>query len=125
MGKLSEEASRGLKAIEITIVRIDRLDKGTFTLDMEAIAVSPNAVISRQDGAGGKPRRSDDFNGCSAFLTSVSALPVGKSPSFEELFTDVISSEHCGTIGKAPVLTADDLGFEISIISRKYRRSPC
>ena len=98
LGKLGhEEASRGLKKlIEITIVELLGWPKGTFTLDMEAIAVSPECSYL--------PDRMEQEVSLDGQMILMDVLRIfdererdrqsGKNvPSYEELFTDVISSE--------------------------------
>jgi hypothetical protein len=117
LGKLGhEEASRGLKKlIEITIVELIGWTKGTFTLDMEAIAVSPECSYL--------PDRMEQEVSLDGQMILMDVLRIydererdrqsGKNvPSYEELFTDVIASESAAEpAGKGPALTADDLGL--------------
>ena len=126
LGKLGhEEASRGLKKlIEITIVELLGWPKGTFTLDMEAIAVSPDCSYL--------PDRMEQEVSLDGQMILMDVLRIfdererdrqsGKHvPSYEELFTDVISSEIAVEhAGKGPALTADDLGLaDLDHLERK------
>ena len=126
LGKLGhEEASRGLKKlIEITVVELIGWTKGTFTLDMEAIAVSPECSYL--------PDRMEQEVSLDGQMILMDALRIfdererdrqsGKNvPSYEELFADVISSESAAEPAeKSPILTADDLGLaDLDHLERK------
>jgi len=117
LGKLGhEEASRSLKKlIEITIIELLGWPKGTFTLDMEAIAVSPECSYL--------PDRMEQEVTLDGQMILMDVLRIfdererdrqsGKNvPSYEELFTDVISSESAmEPVKNGPSITADDLGL--------------
>jgi hypothetical protein len=117
LGKLRhEEASKGLrKLIEMTIVELIGWTKGTFTLDTEAIAVSPECSYV--------PDRMEQEVSLDAQMVLMETLRIfdererdrqsGKNiPPCEELFADVISSEEAvEKVEKRSVLTADDLGL--------------
>jgi len=126
LGKLKrEEAARGLKKlIEMTLVEVIGWKEGTFTLDTEAIEVSPESSypISRME----------QEIGLDAQMVLMDALRIldererdrqsGKSElSDDEVFSDVISSEEpVGTGEKSPPITADDLGLgDLDQLERK------
>ncbi|HXX80913.1 MAG TPA: DUF4388 domain-containing protein [Thermodesulfovibrionales bacterium] len=117
-GKLKrDDAARGLKKlIEMTLVEVIGWTEGTFTLDTEAIAVSPESSypISKME----------QEIGLDAQMVLMDALRIldererdrqsGKSvPPDEEVFGDVVSPEESeGAMEKSAVLTADDLGLD-------------
>ena len=125
LGKLKrDEAARGLKKlIEMTLVEVIGWTEGTFTLDTEAIAVSPESSypISRME----------QEIGLDAQVVLMDALRIldererdrqsGKAvPSDEEVFADVISSEGPGAAGEKSSITADDLGLgDLDHLERK------
>lgn len=126
LGKLGrDEAARGLKKlIELTLVELISWTKGTFTLDTEAIAVSPECSypISKME----------QEIGLDAQMVLMDVLRIldererdrqsGKTvPSDEEVFADVIPSEAPEGAGeKSPVITADDLGLgDLDHLERK------
>ncbi|MFZ3138727.1 MAG: DUF4388 domain-containing protein [Thermodesulfovibrionales bacterium] len=116
-GKLrQEEAAKGLKKlIEITIVELIGWTKGTFTLDTEAIAVSPDCSYI--------PDRMEQTVSLDAQMVLMDALRIydererdrnsGKHiPPDEELFAEVIPSDETVQTGdKDKVITADVLGL--------------
>jgi hypothetical protein len=126
LGKLSlEEASYGLrKLIEITIVEVLNWKSGTFTLDMEAISVSPECSYL--------PDRMDQEVSLDGQMILMDALRVfdererdrqsGKDvPSYEEMFADVIPPQKTVVPErKGSVITADDLGLaDLDHLERK------
>lgn len=125
-GKLShEEALKGLrKLIEITIVELIGWTKGTFTLDNEDIAVTPECSYPV-----GKMEQEISLD---AQMVLMDALRVfderehdrqaGENvPSYEEFFADVIpSDEAMGKGGRSSILSADDLGLaDLDHLERK------
>ena len=111
-----EEAARGLKKlIEITIVELIGWTKGTFTLDTEAISVSPDCSYS--------PDRMDQTVSLDAQMVLMDALRIydererdrnsGKHiPPDEELFAEVIPSDEPVQISNnEKVITEDLLGL--------------
>jgi hypothetical protein len=120
-----EEASRGLKKlIEITIVELLSWPKGTFTLDMEAIAVSPECSYL--------PDRMEQEVSLDGQMILMDVLRIFDErerdrqsgitvPSYEELFADVISSKSAvEQAATGPAITADDLGLaDIDHLERK------
>lgn len=117
-GKLKrDEAARGLKKlIEMTLIEVIGWTEGTFTLDTEAIAVSPESSypISKME----------QEIGLDAQMVLMDVLRIldererdrqsGKAePPDEEVFAEVISSEELEeTRQKDTVITADDLGLD-------------
>ncbi len=126
LGKLgSDEASRGLKKlIEMTLVELIGWTKGTFTLDTEAIAVSPECSypISRMEQEIGLDAQMVLMDALRIFDERERDRQSGKTvPSDEEVFADVIPSEASEGAGeKSPVITADDLGLgDLDHLERK------
>ncbi len=125
LGKLGrDEAARGLKKlIEMTLVELITWTKGTFTLDTDAIAVSPECSypISKME----------QEIGLDAQMVLMDALRIldererdrrsGKAvPSDEEVFADVIPGAAPAAGEKGPVITADDLGLgDLDHLERK------
>ncbi len=126
LGKLGrEQAGRALKKlIEIVLVEMIGWKEGTFTLDTETIAVSPECSYPLS-------KMEQEIN-LDAQMLLMDALRIydeqerdrnaGKIvTSDEELFTDVVQPE--GTVkdgGNGPVITADDLGLgDIDHMERK------
>jgi DNA-binding NarL/FixJ family response regulator len=122
MGKLKQEdAVRGLKKlVELTIVELMSLTKGTFTFDTDAVVVSP-------DG--------DQDLGVDAQMVLMDALRIsdererdrreGKDvPSFTALYPDVLPGEGAGEAkGDPPAVTADDLGLaDLDRLEKKIPR---
>ncbi len=117
MGKTGhEEASRALKKlIEMTVVELIGWTRGTFTLDANDIAVTPEC--SYPVGTMEQTMSLD------AQMVLMDALRIfdererdrqnGKQvPSFEEMFAEVVPAEEAGPGGgRGPVITADDLGL--------------
>jgi len=128
LGKLKrDEAARGLKKlIELTLVEVIGWTEGTFTLDTEAIAVSPESSypISKME----------QEIGLDAQMVLMDVLRLldererdrqsgNPVPSDEEMFDDVIASEGLGeTEEKSSVITADDLG--LSDLDQLERKMP-
>jgi hypothetical protein len=128
LGKLGrDDAARGLKKlIEMTIVELVGWTTGTFTLDTEAIAVSPECSYPLS--------KMEQDIGLDAQMVLMDALRIldererdrqsGKTvPSDEELFGDIIPSQ--GPVdagGNRPVVTADDLG--LGDLDRLERKMP-
>jgi hypothetical protein len=128
LGKLgTDQAARGLKKlIELTLVELIGWTKGTFTLDTEAIAVSPECSypISKME----------QEIGLDAQMVLMDVLRIidererdrqsGKTvPSDEDLFADVVPLEATEETGeKGTVITADDLG--LADLDRLERKIP-
>lgn len=124
-GKLKrDEAARGLKKlIEMTLVEVIGWTEGTFTLDTESIAVSPESSypISKME----------QEIGLDAQMVLMDALRIldererdrqsGKSLSpDEEVFADIISSEKSEGAPEKGSITADDLGLgDLDHLERK------
>jgi hypothetical protein len=126
LGKLThEEATKGLrKLIEITIVELIGWTKGTFTLDTEDIAVTPECSypISKMEQATGLDAQMVLMDALRVFDEREHNRQSGENvPSYEDLFSDVISPEKAtGKTGMGSVLTADDLGLaDIDHLERK------
>jgi hypothetical protein len=117
MGKLEHDrAFKGLKKlIEMTIVELIGWNKGTFTLETEAIAVSDECRYL--------PDKMEQEIGLDAQMVLMDALRIfdererdrkdGKTAaSYEEVFAEEISSEEkVKGEDKSMVVTADDLGL--------------
>ena len=126
LGKLThEEASKGLrKLIEITIVELIGWTKGTFTLDTEDIAVTPECSypIGKMEQAMGLDAQMVLMDALRVFDEREHNRQSGENvPSYEDLFSDVISSDKAAEkTRKDSVLTADDLGLaDIDHLERK------
>ena len=126
LGKLRhEDASKGLrKLIEITIVEIIGWTEGTFTVDTDAITVSPECSYL--------PDKMEQEVSLDAQMVLMDALRIfdeqerdrlnGKHvAAYEELFADVVPSEKPSEQeGRSSVLTADDLGLgDLEHLERK------
>jgi DNA-binding NarL/FixJ family response regulator len=126
LGKLGrDDAARGLKKlIELTLVELINWTKGTFTLDTEAIAVSPECSypISKME----------QEIGLDAQMVLMDVLRIvdererdrlaGKTvPSDEDVFADVVPVETSGEVAQdGTVITADDLGLgDLDHLERK------
>jgi hypothetical protein len=126
LGKLGkDEAARGLKKlIELTLVELIGWTTGTFTLDTEAIAVSPECSypISKME----------QEIGLDAQMVLMDVLRIldererdrqsGKTvPSDEEVFADVVLSDAPeGAEEESSAITADDLGLgDLDHLERK------
>ncbi len=126
LGKLGhEEASKGLrKLIEITIIELMGWAKGTFTLDTEDIAVTPECSypIGKMEQATSLDAQMVLMDALRIFDERERDRQSGKNvPSYEELFADVIPSDGAVENGeKSSVLTADDLGLaDLDHLERK------
>ena len=117
MGRLGRgEAERGLRQlIEMTLVELVGWTKGTFTLDTDAITVSPECsyLISNMEQDISLDAQMVLMDALRIFDERERDRQAGKTiSSDEELFADVVASEGTGEDwGKGPVLTADDLGL--------------
>lgn len=126
LGKLGrDDAARGLKKlIELTLVELINWTRGTFTLDTEAIAVSPECSypISKME----------QEIGLDAQMVLMDVLRIvdererdrlaGKTvPSDEDVFADVVPAETSGEVAQdGTVITADDLGLgDLDHLERK------
>ena len=117
MGKLDhDKAFKGLKKlIEMTIVELIGWNKGTFTLDTEAIAVSSECRYL--------PDKMEQAIGLDVQMVLMDALRIfdelerdrkaGKHvPQYEELFGEEVSQIETFRKGdESMVVTADDLGL--------------
>lgn len=127
-GKLKrDEAARGLKKlIETTLVEVIGWTEGTFTLDTEAIAVSPESSypISKMEQEIGLDAQMVLMDALRALDERERDRQSGKTVSpDEEVFADVISSEESEeTREEGPVITADDLG--LSNLDQLERKIP-
>jgi hypothetical protein len=126
MGKLGrDEAARGLgKLIEMTLVELIGWTEGTFTLDTEAITVSPECtyLISNMEQDISLDAQMVLMDALRIFDELERDRQAGKTvTSDEELFTEVIAPEEPGeNLRKSSVLTADDLGLaDIDHLERK------
>jgi len=129
MGTINhEKAAGGLKKlIEITLVEMMGWTQGTFTIDTDAIEVSPNCRYI--------PDKMEQEVSLDAQMVLMDTLRVfdererdrnsGKQvPSYEELYMDVIPPENTvKTRGKGS-LTADDLGLaDLDHLEKKIPKS--
>ncbi len=126
LGKLThEEASKGLrKLIEITVVELIGWTKGTFTLDTEDIAVTPECSypIGKMEQAMGLDAQMVLMDALRVFDEREHNRQSGENvPSYEDLFSDVLSSDKAvEKARKDSVLTADDLGLaDLDHLERK------
>ncbi|HYA31896.1 MAG TPA: DUF4388 domain-containing protein [Thermodesulfovibrionales bacterium] len=126
MGKLGrDQAARGLKKlIEMTIIELISWTKGTFTLDTEAIAVSPECSypISKMEQEVGLDAQMILMDAVRMLDERERDRQSGKTvPSDEEVFADVLSSEASeGALEKSQLITADDLGLgDLERLERK------
>jgi hypothetical protein len=129
MGKLEHgRAFKGLKKlIEVTIVELIGWNKGTFTFDTEAIAVSDECRYL--------PDKMEQEIGLDAQMVLMDALRIfdererdrksGKTvPAYEELFAEEISSERDVSEEKDMHVTADDLGLaDLDHLEKKIPQS--
>lgn len=125
-GKLKrDEAARGLKKlIEMTLVEVIGWTEGSFTLDTEAIAVSPESSypISKMEQEVGLDAQMVLMDTLRILDERERDRQSGKSePPDEEVFADVIALEEPEeTQGKGSVITADDLGLgDLDHLERK------
>lgn len=126
MGKLGrDEAARGLgKLIEMTLVELIGWTEGTFTLDTDAITVSPECSypISNMEQDISLDAQMVLMDALRIFDELERDRQAGKMIiSDEKLFEDVVvSGEPEGDLWKTSVLTADDLGLaDIDHLERK------
>jgi len=126
LGRLGrDEAARGLsKLIEMTLVELIGWTEGTFTLDTDAITVSPECsyLISNMEQDISLDAQMVLMDALRIFDELERDRQAGKTvTSDEELFADVIASEGSGEDReKSPVLTADDLGLaDLDHLERK------
>ncbi len=125
-GKLGrDEAARGLgKLIEMTLVELIGWTEGTFTLDTDAITVSPQCsyLISNMEQDISLDAQMVLMDALRIFDELERDRQAGKTvTSDEELFADVIASEGSDeNLEKSSVLTADDLGLaDLDHLERK------
>ena len=130
LGKLGrEDATRGLKKlIEMTLVELIGWDRGTFTLDTETIAVSPECSypISKMEQEVGLDAQMLLMDALRIYDERERDRQTGKTVlSDEESFGEVIKvegSEKGGSDGS--VITADDLGLaNLDHLERKMPES--
>lgn len=126
MGKMGrDEAARGLnKLIEMTLVELIGWTEGTFTLDTDAITVSPECtyLISKMEQDISLDAQMVLMDALRIFDELERDRQAGKTVTSEEkLFEDVIASEEPGELlEKSSILTADDLGLaDIDHLERK------
>jgi hypothetical protein len=126
IGRLSpEEASKGLrKLIEITIVELLGWTKGTFTLDTDDVAVTPECryPLGTMEQATILDAQMVLMDALRIFDERERDRQSGKNlPSYEELFSDAVpTGKITENVEKAPVLTADDLGLaDLDHLERK------
>lgn len=116
LGKLGhDEAFRGLrKLIEMTVVELIGWTSGTFTLDTEALEVSPECKypISKMEHEISLDAQMVLMDALRIFDERERDRNAGKDViSDEELYPDVIAYEEPSGSSKKPVITADDLGL--------------
>jgi len=126
MGKIKrDEASRGLKKlIEMTLVELIGWSKGTFTLDTDAVALSPECSypLSKMEEEISIDAQMILMDALRVFDERERDRQAGKTVlSDEEVYADVIAYEEAGeTVKTTPVLTADDLGLgDLEHLERK------
>jgi hypothetical protein len=126
LGKIThEEASRALrKLIEITIVELISWTQGTFTLDAEDIAVTPECSypIGRMEQATSLDAQMVLMEALRIFDERERDRQAGRDiPSYEDLYADVISPDYAASPEKKEaVLSADDLGLaDVDHLERK------
>jgi len=116
LGKLGrDKATMGLqKLIEMTVVELVGWTKGTFTLDTEAVAVSPDCSypISKMEQEICLDSQMVLMEALRIFDEQERDRQPGKTEPDEELFEEVLPSEVVLETGaKSSALTADDLGL--------------
>lgn len=116
LGKLGrDKATMGLqKLIEMTVVELVGWTKGTFTLDTEAVAVSPDCSypISKMEQEICLDSQMVLMESLRIFDEQERDRQPGKTEPDEELFEEVLPSEVVLETGaKSSALTADDLGL--------------
>jgi len=126
MGKLRhEDATKGLKKlIEITLVELIGWKSGTFTLDTDAINVSPSCSysISKMEQEISIDAQMLLMDAIRVFDEQERDRQAGKPViSPEDFFSEVISAEKTEeSMVKVPVITADDLGLgDLDHLERK------
>ncbi len=126
LGKIThEEASKALrKLIEITIVELISWTEGTFTLDTEDIAVTPECSypIGKMEQATSLDAQMVLMEALRIFDERERDRQSGRAiPSYEDLYADVISPDDAASKeGKESVLSADDLGLaDLDHLERK------
>ncbi len=126
MGRLKPEAAtKGLKKlIEMTIVELVGWTAGTFTLDTEAIYVSPECSypISKMEQEISLDAQMVLMDALRIYDERERDRNAGKViPSDEELFEEVIPSEtQAESLQAGPAVTADDLGLsDLDHLERK------
>lgn len=126
LGKLQkQEATKGLKKlIEITLVELLGWKSGTFTLDTDAIHVSPECTysISKMEQEISIDAQMLLMDAIRVFDEQERDRQAGKQViSAEEFYSDVISAEGIHeNIGETPVITADELGLgDLDHLERK------
>ncbi len=126
LGRLGrDDAARGLrKLIELTLVELVGWTEGTFTLDTDAITVSPECsyLISNMEQEISLDAQMLLMDALRIFDELERDRRAGKTVTpDEELFADVIASEGSDEgLEKSPVLTADDLGLaDLDHLERK------
>ena len=116
LGKLGrDKASMGLtKLIEMTVVELVGWTKGTFTLDTEAVVVSPDCSypIGKMEQEICLDSQMVLMEALRIFDEQERDRQPGKTEPDEELFEEVLPSEVVLETGaKSSALTADDLGL--------------
>lgn len=126
LGKLGkDEAARGLKKlIELTLVELIGWTTGTFTLDTEAIAVSPECSypISKMEQEIGLDAQMVLMNALRILDERERDRQSGKTvPSDEEVFADMVLRDAPeGAEEGSSAITADDLGLgDLDHLERK------
>lgn len=127
LGKLKhDDATTGLtKLIEMTVVELVGWTKGTFTLDTEAVAVSPDCSypISKMEQEICLDSQMVLMESLRIFDEQERDRQPGKTEPDEELFEEVLPSEVVLEPGaKSSALTADDLG--LSDLDHMERKIP-
>lgn len=125
LGKLGhDEAFKGLrKLIEMTVVELIGWTSGTFTLDTDALEVSPECKypISKMEQEISLDAQMVLMDALRIFDERERDRSAGKEVTTdEELYPDVIAYEESTGSSKKPVITADDLGLgELDHLERK------
>jgi hypothetical protein len=126
LGKLEhDDALKGLKKlIDITIVELIGWTEGTFTLDADVVAVSPdvNYPLTRMHQEISLDAQMVLMDALRIFDERERDRRAGKViPSDEELYADILPSEETVESGeKSAVITADDLGLgDLEHLERK------
>lgn len=126
LGKLKrDDASKGLKKlIEMTLVELIGWTTGTFTLDTDSIAVSPECSypLSKMEQEISIDAQMILMDALRIFDERERDRQSGQTvPSYEELFEDLIPTERAVETGeRKPVITADVLGLgDLDQLERK------